>query len=78
MLTYKFHKNDGDLAFYYYYPQGGGAAGTVSINKKTGESAVVKSSSDDLGNRFAFKLIKMLKDFFANNEYKESGTIAWY
>lgn len=34
MLTYKFYKTDGDVAFYHYFPQGNGNAGVISIDKK--------------------------------------------
>lgn len=78
MLSYKLYKTDGDLAFYNYFLQGSGDVGTVSINKHTGETVIVNSSKDDFGDRFAFKLIKYLKDFFDNNDYRETGTIAWY
>lgn len=78
MLTYKLHETDGDLAFYHYFPDGNGAAGAVSINKKTGETAVVKASNDDFGDMYAFKLIKRLKEFFESKVYKQEGTIAWY
>ena len=78
MLIYKLHKTEGDLLFFNYYPEGNGAEGTVSINKNTGETAIIKPSEDDFGNRFAFKLVKRLKEFFEANDYKEEGIIAWY
>lgn len=78
MLTYKFYKMDGDIAFYHYFPQGNGDAGVVSINKKTGATAIVRPSDDDFENKFAFKLIKRLKEFFESRDYKQEGIIAWY
>lgn len=78
MLIYKWHKIDGNLIFYHYYPDGNGATGVVSIDRFTGETEVVTPSKDDFGNRYAFKLMKLLQEFFTNNAYKEAGTIAWY
>lgn len=78
MLTYTLHKMDGDLAFYHYFPCGNGAAGVVAINKVTGDVDVVTPSKDDTGNRYASKLAKRLREFFANNAYKEAGVISWY
>lgn len=78
MLTYKLNKTVGDLILYHYYPQGNGDAGLISIHKKTGEITIVEPSNDDFGNRFAFKLIKRLKEFFEDKAYKQEGTIAWY
>lgn len=77
-MKYKLHKTEGNLIFYHYFPQGSEDLGTVSINKKTGETAVVKPAEDDFGNRFAFKLIKRLKEFYHEKDFKDSGTIAWY
>ncbi len=78
MLTYKMNKIEGDLILYDYYPEGNGAVGTVSINTETGETAVVKSSKDDFGNYFAFKLIKRLKSFYEEKNYRQDGIVAWY
>ncbi|MBE6928204.1 MAG: hypothetical protein E7467_06950 [Ruminococcaceae bacterium] len=77
-MKYQLHKEDGNLILYCYYPQGHGETGIVSVNKKTGETAVVSPSADDFGNRFAFKLCKRLKEFFEAKSYKENGIIAWY
>lgn len=78
MLRYKLHKDDGKLILYHYYPNRSTKAGTVSINKKSGETMIVSPSADDLGNRFAFKLCKRLKEFFEDGKYSEDGIIAWY
>lgn len=78
MLIYKWYKIDGNLIFYHYYPEESGAIGVVSIDRFTGKTEVVKPSKDDFGNRYAFKLMNRLREFFANNAYKETGTIAWY
>lgn len=78
MLTYKFYKTDGDVAFYHYFPQGKGNAGVISIDKKTSETVIVRPSDNDFGNRFAFKLIKRLREFFDNEDYEQEGIIAWY
>lgn len=78
MLTYKLYKTDGDIVFYHYFPEKTGEAGVISINKDTGETTIVKQSGDDFGNRYAFKLIKRLKDFFEDKTYKQDGIIAWY
>lgn len=78
MLTYELHKTEDNLIFYHYYPDGNGATGVVSIDKVTGKTEVVTPSKDDLGNRYAFKLIKHLGEFFKNKTYKETGIIAWY
>lgn len=78
MLSYKLHISNGDVAHYYYYPNGDGASGEIAINKKTGEIVIEKSSSDDFGNRFAFKMTKQLQYFFDTKNYEESGTIIWY
>lgn len=78
MLTYKFYKTDGNLTFYHYFPQGNGDAGIISIDRETGKITIVKSSNDDFGNRFAFKLINRLKEFFEDKDYKQEGKIVWY
>lgn len=78
MLKYELYKTDGDILFYHYYPQGSGEAGTVTINKETGEAVVVNPSEEDFENRYAFKLMKRLLEFFENKTYKETGMIAWY
>lgn len=78
MLSYKLHRVQGDFYYYHYYPNGDGTNGEITINKETGEIAIVKSSLDDFGNRFAFKMIKQLEYFFDTKEYKEFGTIIWY
>lgn len=78
MLTYELQKTEDNLIFYHYYPDGNGTAGIVSIDKITGETAIIASSKDDFGNRYAFKLMKHLREFFINKAYKETGTIAWY
>lgn len=78
MLSYKLHKIENGLNYYKYYPQGSENAGTVTINTKTGETAIIKPSEDDFGNRFAFKLVKRLKEFFEEKAFKEEGIIAWY
>lgn len=78
MLTYKLYKNEESFLLYLYYPQGNGDAGLVSINKQTGETAVVEASKDDFGNRFASKLMRRLKEFFSSDDYRQEGIIAWY
>lgn len=78
MLTYELHKIDGDLLIYHYLPNGNGETGVVSIDKSTGKTEVIASAKDDFGNRYAFKLIKHLQEFFVSDNYEEAGTIAWY
>lgn len=78
MLTYELHKNENNLIFYRYSLNGNGASGLVSIDKVTGKTEIVAPSKDDFGNRYATKLTKRLQEFFASNNYKETGTIAWY
>ena len=78
MLRYKLYNTDGNFVFYRYYPQGGKDFGTVSINTKTGETAIITPSEDDAGKRYAFKMAKRLKEFFNDNSYKDNGIIAWY
>lgn len=78
MLIYKLHKIEDNLVFYHYFPNGNGAVGIVSIDRFTGKTEVITPSKDDFGNRYAFKLTKRLRAFFASNAYEETGTIAWY
>lgn len=78
MLKYKKTEIDGNKLIYQYIPDGTGKPGKVSIDKRTGETAVIEVSDDDIGNRYAFKLLKRLSEFFAENNYKDDGIIAWY
>lgn len=77
MLIYKLYKFESDLILYQYYSQLNDA-GLISVNRKTGEITVIRQSDDDIGGRMANKLAMRLKDFYAENAYKEAGTIAWY
>lgn len=78
MLRYYRYTTDGDAILYRYYLTGGGDCGIVSINKKTGATSVIKQSEDDLGRRFAYKVIRHLENFFVNDVYEDDGLIAWY
>ena len=78
MLRYYRYATDGDVILYKYYLTGGGDRGAVSINKNTGVTSVIKQSEDDLGCRFAYKVIRHLENFFANGAYEDDGLIAWY
>lgn len=78
MLIYKLYKFEGDLILYQYYSRFENDAGLISVNRKTGEITVIKQSDDDFGGRMANKLSVRLTDFYAENAYKEAGTIAWY
>lgn len=78
MLKYNILKTEDNILFYHYYSEINGCDGVVSINKNTGETSIVKSSDNDLGNRFAYKLIKRLKSFFENSNYSDNGIVSWY
>lgn len=78
MLIYKLYQFEGDLIIYQYYSRIADTAGLVSINKNTGETAVIRQSDDDFGCRMAYKMVGCLADFYAENAYKEAGTIAWH
>lgn len=78
MLKYKLVKSNNDLLTYHYNLAKDETPGEVTINKASGQAKVVKQSENDFGNRFAFKLLGRLTEFFKEGEFKEEGAIAWY
>lgn len=78
MLKYKLVESNNDLLTYHYNLAKDEKPGEVTINRTSGQAKVVKQSENDFGNRFAFKLLGRLIEFFKEGEFKEEGAIAWY
>lgn len=67
-----------DKEVYAYYPEGKGAEGVVAIEKHTCTCSIEIESSDDECRVYAMKMCSALRQFAHENDYKQSGMIAWY
>lgn len=78
MLTYKKIDQKGDVIIYQYKPEGNGKAGIVSINSVTMETDIISVSADDIGTRYALKLLHNLSEMVRKKQIAEEGIVAWY
>ena len=78
MLKYKLVNINGNAMIYQYMPEGNGKPGTVSINAKSGATNILEVSTDDIGRRYAYKLIQRLERYYERKAMPEEGVIAWY
>lgn len=78
MLRYELFDSDNDLLTYIYYLQKDERPGKVTINRVSGQTSVVEQAENDVGNRFAYKLLARLGEFYKEGTYQNKGFIAWH
>ena len=78
MIKYKQINSLNGSIEYLYTVNDYESAGSVLINTNTGEEVVSVSSDNDIGNRYAFKLINYLKALLEQGNLKKEGTLIWY
>ena len=78
MLKYKLVDDNSKTLVYHYFQNGNEKPGRVKVDKTNGQIDVIEQSESDFRNRFAFKVVDRLEEFYQTGDYKSEGTIAWY
>lgn len=79
MLKYNLVEAKKDELIYEYFVEGRELErGLASIDLTTGEAMVEELAKTDEFSRYAFHLLSTLRTQYRENDYQDSGMIAWY
>ena len=75
MFTFQMIDNDGTNIIYSFLPEESQAEGLASINIATGKATLIKKTESVMSNG---KILRLLREMHAANNYLESGCLSWY
>ena len=75
MFTFQMIDNDGTNIIYSFLPEECQAGGLASINIATGQATLIKKTESVMSNG---KILRLLREMHAANNYLESGYLSWY
>lgn len=79
MLKYNLVEAEKNKLTYEYFVEGREAErGLASIDLTTGEAQVEKLAKTDEFSIYAFHLLSTLRNQHKENDYQDSGMVAWY
>lgn len=79
MLKYNLVEAKKDELIYKYFVEGRGLdRGLASINLNTGEAKVEELAETDKSQWYALHLLSTLRTQYRENDYQDSGMVAWY
>ncbi len=79
MLKYNLVEAKKNELVYEYFVEGRELErGLASIDLNTGEAMVEELAKTDEFSRYAFHLLSTLRTQYRENDYQDSGMVAWY
>ncbi len=75
MFTFQMIDNDDTNITYSFLPEESPIEGIASINTLTGKATLIKKSESVMSNG---KILRLLREMHAANNYRESGYLSWY
>lgn len=78
MLKYVMLKETDNHVDYKYIPEGKEYAGVISYCKSNGAFSIVNLAESDTFRKYAFKMIRRIKQFAVDGEFRKEGIVAWY
>jgi len=77
MLKYRLISEDKDNFIYEYNPEENNNKGIIRLNQHTGETNILKLSTDDKFKKYAFHLMRFLETSHRDNTLNKDGIVAW-
>ena len=80
MLRYKLMDSDNKSVTYRYYPEGKESYGEITVSRSTGEieDFVLAPIETERFKWYFRHMYARIRQFIENDEFLESGLVAWY